>query len=100
MLSLGCNGLIAQGAGIAVSPEVILEELGAEPRNVQEGQKSEGLSREEREIVELLKEKAGTIEELCSAAGKKIPELSVLLVQLQLKGIVKEEGKNFYTLRG
>ena len=71
-LSRGCNLLIAQGAGVAVDPESLLEELGiAEGKNVS-ARKQDALSQEAQKLVEILRNGGCTTEELCVISGQKI----------------------------
>lgn len=102
LLSEGCNSLIAQGAGIAADPEILLEELGLAAGDAGTGYEypEEGLTKDERKILEILKSGTRTMDEICEVSGYRIQELAVLLIQLQLKGIVAEEGKNSYVLTG
>lgn len=98
-LSEGCNSLLAQGAGIAVDPGALLEELGIF-RTAGESQRLDiRITEQEKEIIGLLRQGIGTPDELCAASGRKVPEISALLIQLRLKGIIIEEGKNHYAVR-
>jgi len=97
-LSMGCNRLIRQGAGILLSPEELLVELGI----------CQVTGKENEEQIKLILE---TAEELvysclglqpqnldCLFNMTKIPvtELVDVLMRLQLKGVVKEISKNYY----
>ncbi|HIX77814.1 MAG TPA: DNA-processing protein DprA [Candidatus Fusicatenibacter merdavium] len=120
-LSEGSNRLIAQGAGIAVDPTALLEELESvgkwrffeRPAAYQEATGSERgrpsgtsteagrkLSREEKRVLRAIEDGSHTLEELHHATGHTIPELSALLVRMQLDGFLFEDGKNVYFLRG
>ena len=98
-LSEGCNRLIAQGAGIAVEPSALLEELGisANHRVLENGKRK--LAKEEQKMIGEMKKGSHTLEELHQATGYPIPELSSLLVRMQLDGLIFEEGKNIYFYR-
>lgn len=98
-LSEGCNRLIAQGAGIAVEPSALLEELGisANHRVLENGKRK--LAKEEQKMIGEMKKGSHTLEELHQATGYPIPELSSLLVRMQLDGLIVEEGKNIYFYR-
>lgn len=95
----GCNRLIAQGAGIAVEPSALLEELGisANHRVLENGKRK--LAKEEQKMIGEMKKGSHTLEELHQATGYPIPELSSLLVRMQLDGLIVEEGKNIYFYR-
>ena len=110
-LSEGSNRLIAQGAGIAVEPSVLLEELGisgrpplsetpGEPGNSAKRRTDRTFTEEERRILQALENGSRTLEELHQISRCPIPQLSSLLVRLQLDGVIQEEGKNTYYLRG
>lgn len=99
-LSEGCNSLIAQGAGIAADPGILLEELGIHGLTETTYENGEGLSEKEKELMKFMKQGSRTPDEICAVSGWRIQEVSVLLIQLRLKGIVREEGKNHYVLRG
>ena len=110
-LSEGSNRLIAQGAGIAVEPSVLLEEMGisvrptlsetpGEPGNSAKRRTDRTFTEEERRILQALENGSRTLEELHQISRCPIPQLSSLLVRLQLDGVIREEGKNTYYLRG
>ena len=110
-LSEGSNRLIAQGAGIAVEPSVLLEELGISgrpPLSEPPGEQGDSAKRrtdrtyteEERRILQALEDGSRTLEELHQISRCPIPQLSSLLVRLQLDGVIGEEGKNSYYLKG
>ncbi len=97
-LSAGCNKLIEDGAGVALTPERILEILGI----FQE--KSENfckitlprLAKHEKMVYSGLDLYPKSLEELTHITGVGIPELLGVLLQLELKGLVAECGKNNY----
>lgn len=95
-LSQGCNRLIAQGAGIALSPECILEELGistdhkenaAGTRSLPEDWKGRALA---EMILEQLRTGERTVQDLCDATGAEVSEVSRTLMQLCLYGYARE----------
>lgn len=119
-LSEGSNGLIAQGAGIAVHPSALLEELSASGKwrlsqaaDREACQEKDGakesmgmvpgtgrkLTPREQHILQALRGGSHTLEELHRVSGVPVPELTALLVGLQLEGLLCEEGKNAYYLR-
>lgn len=97
-LSAGSNRLIAQGAGIAVDPAALLEELQLSGKELSDPAKE--FSEEEKRVLQALERGSTTLEQLHQETGYPIPELTALLVRLQLEGILQEDGKNTYYLRG
>ena len=107
-LSQGCNRLIAQGAGIAISPEILLEELGLAAsssrkkrsgtavRKLPDGWKDRELS---VRILRALGEGEKTMHELCEATGKNPSELAGPLMQLCLYGYAEEAAIGYYALK-
>lgn len=93
-LSEGCNRLIFQGAGIAVSPQVLLEELKVPVPGSQ--------GRENREIPDLpphflrlyncLEEEGKSLEVLSAQAGMDAARTAEILMNLELKGLAEEDG--------
>ncbi len=98
--SEGCNELIAAGAGIASSPEKVLNALGIYTEPLTPYKKGENTdaprSRLEKLVYEALDLYPKSINEIASQARILIPELSRILFHLCLSGIVREEGKNYY----
>lgn len=101
-LSGGCNALIAQGAGIATSPEQLLEELsgiwehgdvllkkeakGGRPSGGGESS-SEGIACEPQRVVyALLSEEGQTVDMLMSRSALAAGEFSAALMQLCVSG--------------
>ena len=103
-LSAGCNALIAQGAGIACEPEALLEELGLFPeggRNSEEmtqeyGQRLQGLTEEMRVIYQQLRSGEKNLEELQQCTGLETGILFNLILDLQLRGYIKQEITGYY----
>jgi len=98
--SAGCNELIAAGAGIAVSPEIVLNALGIYPEydfktdSVKE--KRPKLERLEKKVYEQLDLYAMSLGRIAILTRIPVPELSTILFHLMLKGYVREEGRNYY----
>ncbi len=97
-LSQGCNRLIFQGAGILLSPEFLLEEMGVLCRSVKE---KTGKNVKELESVEDMvysrldlfpKNMTNLLEEIEISPDK----LLQTLVSLEIKGYIKEVSKNYY----
>lgn len=105
-LSQGCNRLIAHGAGLAVSPADLLEELGIampEPsgreaplRELPPGWKKRKLS---MQILEELRTGEKTLQNLRDATGAETKELSGVLMQLCIYGYAEEVMLGYYAAR-
>ena len=97
-LSMGCNRLIRQGAGILLSPEELLVELGicqvGEKEN--DGQIKLILETTEELVYSCLGLQPQNLEYLFNVTKIPISELLDVLMRLQLKGVVKEISKNYY----
>lgn len=104
-LSLGCNKLIADGAGIAYSPEVLLEELGmkyniekqngAEERIYSRLSKVDWTDEDEyktaKEIIKLLNKHDYDINQLYEELKDiTIEQLSYILMKLSMENIVSD----------
>lgn len=97
-LSKGCNELISQGAGIAISPERMLEIMG---EKVKKSDNSESfsenvLARQENMVYSCLSLQPKTLEDLCKATKLSITSVTESVMLLQLQGLVKEIGRNRY----
>ncbi len=92
--SKGVNRLIADGAQIATSPQDVMEYLGIEPTATKERELK--LSEEESKIWGLLSHESMQADALAERLGLKIPKILGTLLNLELKGIVKQlPGRNF-----
>ncbi len=93
-LSEGCNLLIADGAGVAWEPEILLEELGIGCRKKKSDQKREkkGLSsklQEDKEIAcvfEILTSDYKNLSVLSAETGLQVSSVSRAVIQLCLAG--------------
>lgn len=114
-LSDGCNYLLSQGAGVAVNPHIIMEELskrfvisfgqeGKQPNKKEE--KGEGNVDEEDKtdadiILSLLEVNPIAVEELYRRMADRskmdMSRLMLILTKLQIKGVVVGEG-NYYRI--
>lgn len=96
--SAGCNRLIAEGAGIIVSYETLLEELGfsiIEEKNSENENLS--LAREEKMLYSLLLDfTPRSLDTIISLTGEEPKQVLRWLLGLELKGYIKEISKNFY----
>lgn len=97
-LSRGCNELIFQGAGIALSPESLLEIMGKtkEKSDNSNSVMQNVLAREENIVYSCLSLQPKSLEELCREAGLPITAVMEAVMLLQLQGLVKEIGRNRY----
>ncbi len=97
-LSLGCNRLIKQGAGILLSPEDLLEELGmaCKEKGKMFTENKIPLESPENLVYSCLDLYPKNINELADLTGMTIPVLLNILVSLELQGYVSELSKNYY----
>ena len=98
-LSAGCHSLIRQGAGIALSPETLLEDLCFFSKKSSERQEKNEISLERSEnlVYSCLGLQAKNLEEICRQTGFSPTEVLCILTKLELSGYVKEIYKNYYT---
>ncbi|MBR3580812.1 MAG: DNA-processing protein DprA [Lachnospiraceae bacterium] len=101
-VSDGCNSLIKNGAMMATEPDDIIEELKNHYEmllNVEKKKKKtvkEKLSGEEKEVYDRLEPVPIGINEISGLTGVGFDRLSMILISLELKGLIKEVGKNLY----
>ena len=102
-LSQGCNRLIAQGAGIATSPEILLEELGLPVSKNKEKEKREKQippewkkSGEFLKIFTSLDSREITLSELQEKTGIEISKLCQVLMQMCISGYAEETAPGYY----
>lgn len=98
VLSMGCNALIAQGAGIILSPEKLLLDLGMKADEIPafNGKSKIALEKEELMVYSCFDLHAKKIEQLYQATGIEISGLADVLVRLKQKGLIEELFKNEY----
>lgn len=98
LLSRGCNMLIKQGADILLSPEELLLDLGIQRLNIIENSEliKNSLETSEKLVYSCLDLYPQNLEELMRKTRMKVSELLDVLVNLELKGIIKEISKNYY----
>ena len=101
-VSDGCNSLIKNGAMMATEPEDIIEELKAKytmlltaEKSRKKGKKTE-LPDDEKKIYENLDVVPTQINEIAERTGIDPGTLGQLLIGMELKGLIKEVGKNLY----
>ena len=97
-LSKGCNDLIFQGAGIALSPESLLEIMGKKTEKSDNSKifMQNVLAREENMVYSCLSLQSKSLESLCMDTGLSVLAAAEAVMLLQLKGLVKEVGRNRY----
>ena len=120
-LSQGTNQLIFDGAGAAISPEILLSELGIpcrylngkEKTNAREGISGReqsvlgdvsgaemGLSTErKKQVLECIGTGAKTADGICEETGLPVPLVICLLVQMELEGKVLYVGGGKYGIK-
>lgn len=97
-LSRGCHQLIRQGAGILISPEMLLEEMGISGGNFLEK------NAEAKKMLESLEDMVYSsvvlyprnIGQIMDESGLSAQEVLETLVSLEIKGYVQEVSKNYY----
>ncbi len=97
-LSEGCNRLIKQGAGILLSPEDLLTELGFCQHKKKENSEQNKilLESEEKLVYSCLGLEPQNLDELIRKLEMPVAGLLDILMRLELRGIVKEISKNHY----
>ena len=99
-LSKGCNLLIRQGAEVLLSPEDLLEEWGIlkKQKYQKNNLKKFPLESAENIVYSCLDFYPKNLEQLICMTQYSVSELLDILVGLQLKGLIKEVSKNYYTI--
>ena len=97
-LSRGCNELIFQGAGLALSPERLLEIMGKKEKKSDNSKNfvQNVLAREEDMVYSCLSLQPKGLENLCKDTGLSPVCTAEAVMKLQLRGLVKEIGRNRY----
>ncbi len=97
-LSQGCHGLLRQGAGILISPQDLLEELGVGSHQTE--QKSDKIKKvlenHENVVYSCLGLFPKGICDLTEETGLRVQELMDCLITLEIKGYIREISKNHY----
>lgn len=97
-LSYGTNHIIQLGGKLVLEPRDILEDFGIDAvRQSHEEPDLSLLTTDERSIYELLSLMPKHVEEILNESHKKVGQVTQLLLQLQLKGFVKEISGNYYS---
>lgn len=97
-LSMGCNKLIKQGAGVAVSAEAILEEMGINFLNISKQSKNDNnlLERNSNLVYSCLDLQPKSLDEIIHNVQLTISEVLSAIVDLELQGFIEETSKNHY----
>jgi DNA processing protein len=99
-LSRGCLQLIRQGAGVADTPETILEalkiSLKTENRELIEKETKILLAKDENIVYSWIRLQPVSLDELVCKTGLPVSQVLSILVELELKGCIREVQKNEY----
>ena len=97
-LSMGCQKLIYDGAGIAYSPEILLRELGLNCENkVKSPEKNDlGLASDLKLVYSCLDLRPKSTDFLIQKTGLPPEKIGSLLLELKLSGLVREIGRHYY----
>ena len=98
ILSKGCHNLIKQGAGILISPQEFLNELGVfhQHKIGKEVENKIVLETTENMVYSCLDFEPQNLDELLIKTTLELPVLIQSLICLEVKGYIKEIGKNYY----
>ena len=98
-MSIGCNELIRQGAGILLSPEMFLEELGLSGKKTEkEGKNKKMLETKEELLYSCLGLYPKSVEEILKETKLEVRQVMEILVSLELRGYIREISKNHYII--
>lgn len=97
-LSKGCHRLIRQGAGILISPEDLLSELGMGDKKFEQNsdKNQKVLESPENMVYSCLDLFPKGISQLIDETGLSVQEILERLITLELKGYIREVSKNYY----
>ncbi len=97
VLSAGCNYLISQGAGIILSEEEFLKELGIHTMRRKEQKKPRKALKEKEQIVyEYIDLSGKSLHDIIEDCQLSAPEAMSIVTMLLMKDYIKEERKNYY----
>lgn len=101
-LSEGCNNLIFEGAGIANSVDIILDELQISDKLKAdlEAKSNFRLASREEMVYSCLDLRPKYLEEIFLQVELNPGEIQEILLKLELKGLVAEPVKNYYARTG
>ena len=97
-LSRGCHKLIYDGAGIAYTPEIILEELGISPKGDRKTPEKNnlGLASDLNMVYSCLDLRPKNPDHIVRKTGFSPARVSNCLVELMLRGLIRETGRHSY----
>lgn len=101
-LSYGCNRLIDQGAGIILSVDRLMEDLGLESRDQRKKQKARpsiAMNPEQQKICTLLSDTPVSREWICQQTGLPLQTVTTVLMELYFAGEAAEVGRNLFVRR-
>ena len=98
-LSRGCHKLIYDGAGIAYSPEIMLEELKiCTKTDIKSDEKNDlGLASDLNMVYSCLDLRPKNVDYIVRKTGFSPGQVSNYLIELMLQGLITECGKHYYT---
>lgn len=97
-LSRGCHRLIYDGAGIALSPEILMRELGLNCKNkIKSKEKDElGLASNLKLVYSCLDLRPKSGDFISQETGLPPEKTAAALVELEVLGLVREIGRHYY----
>lgn len=97
-LSRGCHRLIRQGAGVLISPEDLLSELGLIDKKYEQNsdKNQKVLESPENMVYSCLGLFPKGISQLIEETGLSVQDILERLITLELKGYIREVSKNYY----
>ena len=98
VLSRGCHKLIYDGAGIAYCPEILLEELGISSSKVTQTEEKNnlGLATDLNMVYSCLDLRPKNPDYIVRKTGFSPAQVSNCLVELTLRGLIRECGRYYY----
>jgi DNA processing protein len=97
--AVGTNALLRDGARLVRDGADILEDLGLDGRGPVATQSQMVLDDDERRLYDALGQEARHIDELAEEAGLSAGAASALMLTMELKGLVRNHGAQYYVLR-
>lgn len=114
-VSTGCNRLIAEGAGVAISPETVLEAakynfemngqreirklMPVNHKSMEDSKKEKlkCLPKDEKEIVLMLNQRERTLEDILSFYETDVSTMMIKLLEMEQKGLIEERGAYYFS---
>ena len=90
-MARGCNELLKNGAQVLTCPEDVLQYLGIAVEKDTLKKNSVSLTKKEKIIYDLVKNDITLIDELLVKSAFSLSELQAVLLQLEIKGLIKKE---------